>query len=72
SGGTRVVAASPGAGRVVAVADLDGDGRDDLVLQRAAKGSGGKDEVVVLRGAKDADLVASPAQATFSSSEFTR
>ncbi|MYW68779.1 VCBS repeat-containing protein [Streptomyces sp. SID8379] len=70
-GGARLVAGSPGAGRVVAVADFDGDGRDDLVLQRASGSGSAKDAVTVFPGARGSALVASTSHLSFSTAEFT-
>lgn len=58
-------------GHVIAVADYDGDGRDDLALQHTKGTTGATDTVTVLTGNRTATLVSDAPQLTFSTAEFS-
>ncbi|MFJ4713056.1 FG-GAP repeat domain-containing protein [Streptomyces sp. NPDC088785] len=69
--GSRPVPGSPGGGRVLAVADFDGDGRDDIAVQRTSDADPAEDSVVVLAGTRSAALLAARPRLSFSTALFT-
>jgi hypothetical protein len=70
-GGTKLLPGSLGTGRVLAVADYDGDGHDDVVLQRTSTSAkGDTDKVTVLPGTAGAELVDRRPTLTFSTTEI--